>query len=142
MNELLFVCGTLLPELVPATLKNLVARFAFVGSGVVRGSLYDLGEYPGAVPDDSAATLIVGKVFRLPADDTLLKALDDYEGYDPRSPSASLFMRTRCHVTLSDGRPLECWMYIYNRPTDGLPLIADGDYLKAHDARKKGRLTD
>ncbi|MFN7944888.1 MAG: gamma-glutamylcyclotransferase family protein [Blastocatellia bacterium] len=142
MSELLFVCGTLLPELVPAALKELVARFELIGSGVVRGRMYDLGEYPGAVPDESAATRIVGKVFRLPADDALLSALDDYEGYDPQSPSASLFVRTRCTVTLSDGSQAECWMYAYNRPTDGLPLIADGDYLKAREALKKGTLKD
>ncbi|HWQ36204.1 MAG TPA: gamma-glutamylcyclotransferase family protein [Blastocatellia bacterium] len=137
MNDLLFVCGTLLPELVPAALQEIVARFQFIGSGVVRGRMYDLGEYPGAVPDESADALIVGKVFRLPADEALLKALDEYEGFDPYSPQASLFVRTRCTVRMSDGQTLSCWMYAYNRPTDGLPLIADGDYLKHREQTER-----
>jgi gamma-glutamylcyclotransferase (GGCT)/AIG2-like uncharacterized protein YtfP len=137
MSNHLFGYGTLLPELVPAVLKEIVARFQFIGSGVVRGRMYDLGQYPGAVPDDSADTLIVGKVFRLPADEALLKALDEYEGFDPHSPHASLFVRTRCTAVLSDGQTLSCWMYAFNRPTDGLPLITDGDYLKARTDKRK-----
>jgi gamma-glutamylcyclotransferase (GGCT)/AIG2-like uncharacterized protein YtfP len=130
MNDLLFVCGTLLPELAPAAMQEILARCQFIGAGFVRGRLYDLGEYPGGVIDESADTLIVGKIISLPADQSVLKTLDEYEGFDPQSPHAGLFIRTRCTVTTPDGQKQSCWIYAYNGSVDGLPLIGSGDYLK------------
>jgi gamma-glutamylcyclotransferase (GGCT)/AIG2-like uncharacterized protein YtfP len=111
----LFVYGTLRPGHAPAAIAAQVGKLLEVGPGAVRGRVYDLGPYPGAVLDASAGTMIEGTVFRLPADPSVLAALDAYEGFDPTDRERSLFVRARTSVTLADGRRLACWVYVYNR---------------------------
>lgn len=135
MSEHLFVCGTLLPELVPEHLRGFVRSLTSVGEAFVRGTLYDLGEYPGAVLDANATGHIRGWVYRLPADPTVLAALDDYEGFDPTDASASLFIRELVTATLATGEAVECWIYTYNRSVHLAPMILSGDYLQHLAAR-------
>ena len=96
------------------------------------GRLYDLGQFPGAVFDADAATLVHGEVLQLAADATLLKQLDEYEGYNPDSPAASLFVRERQLIALPDGKSLPCWVYLYNRDPASAQLIATGNYSQWH----------
>ena len=87
-----------------------------MGEGFVRGVLYDLGGYPGAVADregerqdhrngDGAA----GRRGHC------LQQLDEYEGFDPRAPETSEYIRERQIVELKTGGTVECWFYRYNR---------------------------
>ncbi len=128
--DYLFVYGTLRSELVPPHLRQILNESSRIGTGTVRGQLYDLGQYPGAQLDASAETLIVGEVFALLESRPALAVLDYYEGFDPADPEASLFIRTKCQVELNDNRQLECWIYVYNQPLVSAPLIISGDYLK------------
>ncbi|HZS08061.1 MAG TPA: gamma-glutamylcyclotransferase family protein [Blastocatellia bacterium] len=131
MSEFLFVYGTLRPELAPAEMKGVIGQLRPVAPASVRGRLYDLGEYPGALVDEAAGTVIVGSVFELPEDvHACFAALDEYEGFDPGDPEAGLFLRRQHIITLNDGRALSCWIYVCNRAADGLQPIAGGDYLK------------
>ena len=57
-----------------------------------------------------------GEVFLLPDDSAALARLDAYEEFHPDNPQASLFRRRRATVTLSNGKPELCWVYLYNRP--------------------------
>ena len=99
----LFLYGTLRPELVPPRANPLTATLTPVGRGTIRGRLYDLGSYPGAVLD-AAADRIVGQVCRLPDEAAeALAALDRYEDYDPARPESSLYVRVP--VTGLDIRP-------------------------------------
>jgi len=111
MAEYLFVYGTLRPEHAPAEMAGIVRQMRPVGRGVIRGFLYDLGEYPGlrlAADGDE----IQGEVFALDA--SLLQALDAYEGYDSRNPARSLFIRKQYEVRL-EHETVPCWVYEYNR---------------------------
>jgi gamma-glutamylcyclotransferase (GGCT)/AIG2-like uncharacterized protein YtfP len=110
----LFVYGTLRPGHAPSEIAVEVRRLREVGRATVRGGVYDLGAYPGAVLDESAATAIDGRVLHLTADASVLAALDAYEGFDPADAVHSLFLRTRTVVTLRDGRRLACWIYVWN----------------------------
>src|SRR5579864_5628973 len=105
-SEYLFAYGTLHPEHAPEEVADLVRRFEPVGRGTVRGTLYDLGSYPGAVLDEGSTRRISGTVFRLPAGDDVLRRLDDYEGFDPGVPQASLFIRRLREAKLDGGRTL------------------------------------
>lgn len=134
MTDYLFVYGTLSPELAPAEVAEAVRRLRPVGAANANGRLYDLGDYPGALLDASSERKIRGRVFKLPADDAILKSLDSYEGYEPGDPKGSLFVRKRATVTLDDGRKLRCWIYVYNRDPADAPLVADGDYSKTKAA--------
>jgi len=129
MSEHLFVYGTLLPEQAPAEMVAVLRRLRHETPGHVRGRLYDLGAYPGAILDPSADTVIRGRVFALPDDGTVLAVLDAYEGFDPTDPTRSLFSRTRARVGLSDGREVDCWMYVYNRDLRDAPQIAGGAFV-------------
>ena len=129
MSDRLFLYGTLLPGLVRPPLDALVARLRPLGPATVPGRLYDLGPYPGLVPDPSAASRVCGELFALPDDPALLAALDEYEG-DPRADGTDgLFRRVDVVATLGDGRAVPCWVYVYNRAVgERAVLIAHGDY--------------
>jgi gamma-glutamylcyclotransferase (GGCT)/AIG2-like uncharacterized protein YtfP len=122
VSDFIFVYGTLLPGLAPPEIAPAVAQLRSVAQGSVQGVLYDLGEYPGAVIDLPDIDLlekevrgcIPGMIFQIP-DHGLLRQLDEYEGYDPASPTASLFVRKLYEVRLDDGHTLSCWVYVYNQ---------------------------
>ena len=128
MIERIFLYGTLLPDHAPAEIADIAQRLRPVGRAFVRGRLYDLGEYPGAILDPSSDTMIVGKVFELPDDRGMPAKLDWYEGFDPSEPDGSLFVRMKSSVTLDEGGELQCWIYVYNREPGEAPLMADGKY--------------
>lgn len=128
MSRHLFVYGTLEPAHAPAEIAAAVRRLRRVGSGSVRGRLYDLGEFPGAVVSRTAPSVIKGKVFELPADQQVLSSIDTYEGFDPEHPQGSLFVRKRWPVTLTDGSQVTCWIYTYNRKLGDAQLITSGSY--------------
>jgi gamma-glutamylcyclotransferase (GGCT)/AIG2-like uncharacterized protein YtfP len=66
ITELVFLYGTLLPQFVPETMRDVVARLHFHGDGSLRGVLYDLGEYPGVVFEITTDMRVDGTVFELP----------------------------------------------------------------------------
>jgi gamma-glutamylcyclotransferase (GGCT)/AIG2-like uncharacterized protein YtfP len=131
----LFVYGTLLPGEVPEVLRPLLGGLAWVGRGWLPGRLYDLGPYPGAVPDAGAATRVRGEVYALPGDPGLLEVLDAYEGCVPGRPLESLFVRVQAPVALEVGGVLRCWVYAYNRDPGRAPLLADGRYRRGQCGR-------
>lgn len=123
MPEDLFIYGTLRPDRAPAEIANAVARLRRVGMASVRGRLYDFGEYPGAVVDHNTRTRITGEVFQVPDEDTF-RALDEYEGFNPRRPSSSLFIRKKVPVQFKNGSRRHCWVYLYNHDPGDAPLVA------------------
>lgn len=126
MSEYLFAYGTLQPGREPRKIAALAVKLRPVGEGFVRGVLYDLGRYPGAVPDAGVYSRIFGTVMELPGDESLLRHLDEYEGFDPEAPGPSEFVRERQMVELNDGRRLECWFYRYNGKPEETMAIASG----------------
>lgn len=130
MSEWVFTYGTLQPEYAPDEMTATLAQLRPEGRGFVRGVLYDLGEYPGAVLDPDSKQKISGTVFQLPRDAHILCKLDDYEEFDPRAPDKSLFIRTIQPVTLASGRILPCWVYEYNREPGSAPILTSGRYPK------------
>jgi len=128
MSDYLFAYGTLQPGHAPAKIAPAAANLRLVGKGSVRGVLYDIGGYPGAVPNPRATTKIIGTVLELPGDPAVLRRLDSYEGYDPKSPATSEYIRERQTVELSDGRTLACWFYRYNWKPDPARAIASGEW--------------
>ena len=123
----LFVYGTLRPGRAPAPLAPYVGRCRCVGAGSTPGRLYDLRSYPGAVLDPAGGQLVHGQLLEVP-DEATLDRLDAYEGYDPADRAGSLFVRTRCDVTLGDGRTVGAWVYVYNRDLSRARPVPDGRY--------------
>jgi gamma-glutamylcyclotransferase (GGCT)/AIG2-like uncharacterized protein YtfP len=129
MAEYLFVYGTLRPELAPPDLEGLVQRLPRIGAAYARGHLYDLGKYPGAILDADCDRRIIGEVLELPDDESILAALDHYEGIHRNEHEVSLFVRTECNVILEHGEEIECWIYVYHGEIASAKLIESGDYL-------------
>ena len=103
------------------SLHRLLASGAeFLGPGRVRGTLLDLGDFPGLV---DGAGRVLGEVYRLD-DPELLAVLDRAEGYN--------FDRHRATVTLATGRRTRAWIYRYRGRRDRAECIPDGDYRRAH----------
>ncbi len=128
MSEYLFTYGTLQPGLAPSYIAPAVHQLRPIGEGAVKGELYSLGDYPGAVLDPLSKLVIHGVVFKLPEGIDLLPQLDRYEEFDSDSPESSLFLRELHPVTLATGQTLSCWVYVYNgKPDPGLRL-PDGKF--------------
>jgi len=114
MAERLFVYGTLHPQHAPNEIADVVRRFKRLGEGTVHGRLYDLGDFPAMVLDQTAGK-VNGEVFIIPTDSNALARLDAYEEYHPSDPKQSLFLRQKTTVDLADGTKPECWVYVYNK---------------------------
>jgi gamma-glutamylcyclotransferase (GGCT)/AIG2-like uncharacterized protein YtfP len=134
ITEYLFLYGTLLAERTPDEVVGAFQSLRRIGPAHVRGMLYDLGEYPGAILAPSSKTLIQGEIFELPPTPTILRALDDYEEFNPANNEDSLFIRTKAKATLLDGQRVDCWIYVYNDDPGTALLLANGIYSKTKAA--------
>lgn len=94
------------------------------------GRLVDLGRYPGLVRGSGS---VVAELFvvRHPG---VLGVLDRFEDCDPAKPRRSLYRRVSVRPLDRDGLPV--WVYLYNRPAGGWPIVPDGDWL-SHLARRR-----
>ena len=113
----LFVYGTLRKDF-PLALKEVVAQdLLYIGTGKVNATLYDLGDYPGAVKGDRE---LVGDVFEVRSE-AVFPVLDAYEGEE--------YKRAKEAVKLSSGEILDAWMYWYTGTTTDEMRIQNDDYL-------------
>jgi gamma-glutamylcyclotransferase (GGCT)/AIG2-like uncharacterized protein YtfP len=128
VNPHLFVYGTLLnsDNSYGAYLQQ---HCILLQSGKFRGRLYNAGEYPGAVIDSDADQYVHGSIYLMDEPDKILEFIDDYEGFGDDQEQPNLFLRVLSIIETTDGS-MECWVYVYNLPIDGLLLIKSGRYIK------------
>jgi gamma-glutamylcyclotransferase (GGCT)/AIG2-like uncharacterized protein YtfP len=127
MSDFIFLYGTLRRGFPATEAQRRLALTRWVGWGAIRAALYDLGEYPGAVPSSRGDDRVHGEVHELTENG--LAVLDGYEVRVTGSELGGRFVRTRTAVELAGGGRIEAWVYFYNRPLAGAPRIASGDYL-------------
>ncbi len=124
----LFVYGSLMNGMEASELLSRRARF--LSRGAIRGQLYDLGPYPGAIRSNSPNEHVTGELYEL-RDTRVIEEIDEYEDYDPSNPD-SLFTRELVTVRLSghERRAVKAWTYFYNpkRSLKGAKKIVSGDY--------------
>jgi gamma-glutamylcyclotransferase (GGCT)/AIG2-like uncharacterized protein YtfP len=126
----LFVYGTL-RRAVAHPMHSLIAKHArWVGEATVGGTLLDLGDYPALVRSANPADWVSGEVYEVPDATTLFPLLDDYEDVWPDDPVRSLYRRELHPVRLTSGEVITAWLYVYNRPAEGWPRVASGDWLE------------
>jgi gamma-glutamylcyclotransferase (GGCT)/AIG2-like uncharacterized protein YtfP len=127
-NQFLFVYGTLLqPGNEFAAYLN--QHCEFISAGKIKGGLYDIGEYPGAVIDNSHVSYIYGNIFRMDDPDAILKVIDDYEGIGVLYSYPEEYTREQVEVKTSNGI-VNCWMYLYNLPVAAYRPVISGNYLQ------------
>jgi len=127
--RMLFVYGTLRRQSAHRMARYLAENARFVGEGVARGTLVNLGSYPGlALPGQTA---VVGDVYEFPEDSAPrhIAALDAYEGCGTNDPRPHEYRRELIAVRIADGSETTVWGYLMNDRPDRFEIIPGGDYL-------------
>ena len=126
MNKtFLFAYGTLRKGFQSEVAGKVDQYRLYLGTGKVKATMYDLGDYPGAIKTDD--NTIEGDVFEL-LDEEVLQVLDEYEGDE--------YIREMVSIEMNPGENLTAWIYWYNGTFDAGKLIK-GDYrnyLKTKDS--------
>lgn len=97
----------------------------FLGPCRFRGTMLNLGGFPGVVAGD---TLCHGVRWRV-KDAGIIPAMDEFEDVTD-DPATSLYLRRLVPVLDDAGAETgeQAWIYIYNQKTDGFATLGDGDW--------------
>lgn len=128
MADLVFFYGTLMTPFNRTARLQINDHLVFRGRGSIRAALFDLGIYPAAVP--ASDSRVRGEIYQMLQPATVLRALDELEGYRPTDPETSLYTRTLAPVTTDEGTVIDAWAYFYNAPLGRAERIESGDYLE------------
>jgi gamma-glutamylcyclotransferase (GGCT)/AIG2-like uncharacterized protein YtfP len=128
LSSLVFFYGTLMAGFDRRRRAGIDDKLRYVGRGSIQAALFDLGIYPAAVPAPEGR--VWGEVYDMADPATVLRALDEIEGYRPNDPDRSLYARAQTVVALPDGAEAQAWVYFYNAPLGQAQRIPSGDYLE------------
>jgi gamma-glutamylcyclotransferase (GGCT)/AIG2-like uncharacterized protein YtfP len=118
-KHLVFVYGTLRRGSAGAMPKRF-PKSKFIADAKVKGSLYDLGSFPGLLLNDRDA-LVIGEVYEV--DSETLNDLDDFE-------ASSDYLRKQIEIALG-GQKRMCWTYEPNPESYSFQtLITSGDWIE------------
>ena len=111
--------------------------FDLVGEGMVKGKLFDLGDYPAAKPTDENK-FIIGELYKIRNVNEFAWAigqLDDYEGVHIGFDETQLYRRdiTEVHI---DNTITPAWIYWYHGDVNDKPVIESGDVLLYMEQKK------
>ncbi len=131
--HLLFVYGSLRSGFQHEAYQYMARYFQLVGPAVVKGILYDMGDYPVAVPT-TEEKFLQGELYSLSENNDfsyVIGQLDDYEGVFAEPEQTPMYKREVAMVYLN-GQQEACtaWIYWYNGTVNGLPEAATGDVLE------------
>jgi gamma-glutamylcyclotransferase (GGCT)/AIG2-like uncharacterized protein YtfP len=133
-KEAIAVYGSLLAGMGGQEELGIGEQLRFVGPCEIRGSLFDLGEYPGLL---LGSGVVHAELYEI-ADAAALPRLDEFELYDPDDPAGSLYIRKRARLTQPDR---DAWLYEYNRDVSGMSSIPSGDW-KSHCRERRSATTN
>jgi gamma-glutamylcyclotransferase (GGCT)/AIG2-like uncharacterized protein YtfP len=134
----LFVYGSLLSGFHHPAYAYISRYFTLVGPAKVKGKLFDMGEYPAAIPVNEDAW-IAGELYQLNNKDEFAWAicqLDDYEGIFPEVGETPLYRREPVNVVINDKEAL-AWIYWYNQEITDKPVISSGSVLQYRDQQER-----
>ncbi len=134
----LFVYGSLRSGFRNEAYAYLARYFTLVAEGMVKGKLYDKGNYPVAVPTEEN-NFIKGELYRLnnPAEfDWAMDQIDDYEGLHVETGETPLYKRTIADIFTDDGKT-NAWIYWYDGSVSGHTELEANDVLEYLQQRNK-----
>jgi gamma-glutamylcyclotransferase (GGCT)/AIG2-like uncharacterized protein YtfP len=127
----LFVYGSLRSGFHSPAYEYISRYFNLVGDAKVKGRLFDMGEYPAAVPVEEDV-FIHGELYVIksqPEFSWAIGQLDDYEGISTEPGEPVLYYRGEAPVFISD-QAITAWIYWYKGDVSGRPEIASGDLME------------
>lgn len=129
ITPVLFVYGALLrPAMHHPMHQVLIQGSVTLGPAWMRGRLYDVGAFPGAVLSDRPRDRVWGMAFRMAKPTRMLALLDQFEDCTENDPVPHKFVRKEVHVRLVGGREVVAWVYLYNWDVSRARFIANGRY--------------
>lgn len=129
-SHFIFVYGSLRKEFQSPAYEYISRYFNFFGEARVKGRLFDLGEYPAAMPS-SGDTYINGELYIVKNENEFsfaIAQLDDYEGVLVEAHEQPLYRREIADTYINDAI-VPAWIYWYNGDVTGRPAIESGDIL-------------
>ena len=137
-NFQLFVYGSLRSGFQHAAYQYMAKYFQLSGSATVKGKLYDMGDYPVALPT-TEEKFIQGELYTLnEASDFsyVIGQLDDYEGLYAEEGVTPLYKREEV-IVMQNNQQHKAWIYWFNGNVDELAEIASGDVLQYMQQKNK-----
>jgi gamma-glutamylcyclotransferase (GGCT)/AIG2-like uncharacterized protein YtfP len=137
-NYKLFVYGSLRSGFRNPVYEYLTKYFHLLGEAVVKGKLYDLGEYPAAAATEEEK-FISGELYGInnPLEFSwAIGQLDDYEGLNVEEGEIALYKREEV-IVYQDGESHTAWIYWYNKDLAGKPEIESGDLMQYLQQKNK-----
>lgn len=99
----------------------------FLAAARVRGTLIDLGAYPG-IRLDPTGGWVAGEI--LTVSPAAFAGLDEWEGWSADDPHGGEYEKCQVTVERIGGPPETCWIYeLRASVAAGRPVIASGDWL-------------
>ncbi len=131
-TDKIFVYGTLKPVFDNEMSRFLVKNARWLDSGELTGSLYLIEReidghqwsYPAFV--ETGGGKVFGEIFQCMDIVSVLKVLDEYEGYGPPNKPPFEYNREWRLIKTNDGVEHNAWVYIYNWSTVGSQRIHSG----------------
>ena len=133
----LFVYGSLRSGFRSPVYEYISRFFTLVGEAKAKGKLYDLGDYPAAIPV-SEDYFILGELYTIKNEQEFswaMAQLDDYEGLNVEANEERLYQRKITDVFIND-LVTTAWVYWYIGDVTGKPVIASGDILEYLNNKK------
>ena len=127
----LFVYGSLRSGFKSPVYDYISKYFSLAGNARIKGKLFDMGDYPVAIPT-SEEHYIQGELFSINHADEFnfaIAQLDDYEGLNPEEGEYSAYRRDVVQVEINN-KIVTAWVYWFNGDTTGRPLVESGDVLQ------------
>lgn len=127
----LFVYGSLRSGFRTPAYQYLTQYFHLVGDAVVKGKLFEKGDYPVAVSTNEDK-FILGELYAIndPAQFSwAIEQLDDYEGLNVEAGETAMYKREAVAVYV-EGQSSPSWIYWYSGDTQNRNEIETGDVLK------------
>jgi len=130
-SNYLFVYGSLLSGFKSPAYEYIARYFELVGPATTPGTLYDLGDYPAALPDHSGR-MIIGELYKIRNNHQLSYAiaqLDGYEGLNPEAGETADYKRELAMISYNNEQ-IQAWVYWFNQTIEDKPVIESGDVLQ------------